>query len=370
MEISLDDLKPIVTDTDDTRRTICWFTPPTDSDPRIRKRVWVEWQSMQPHHLHNLQAGAEPHVLERFRALVSLLREDLYTRQFNAVKCLGYCQCIQTQRGPGQQHITEHAELSYGLVFENPRGIDPSWRYITLLELLESSQDVRAIRSLSARITLMKSLAECIERLHAINWLHKGLRSDNILFFFDPHSSSSHGEHWHDQIAISNPFLSGFTYSRPESARYMSENPPAVAGEDFYRHPAIQGAGGPRDSSGARGGYRRFHDIYSLGIILLEIAYWRPVYRILGYKNPRQARPLEIAEAREELLSGRCRRKLESLVGDDVAEVIMDCIEGVSVFGSESESGGHAAGDHGEGNVDLQRNFYDAVVKKLVDLHI
>lgn len=118
----------------------------------------------------------------------------------------------------------------------------------------------------------MKALVESVEKLHAVNWLHKGLRSRNVIFF-PPYSGD---------YDLSQPYLSGFDYSRPENADYWSESPPSMVAEDLYRHPAVQG--GPREDS--RGfGYQKQHDIYALGIILLEISYWKPIYSILGFEN-------------------------------------------------------------------------------------
>ncbi|RYP47071.1 hypothetical protein DL768_006798 [Monosporascus sp. mg162] len=117
------------------------------------------------------------------------------------------------------------------------------------------------VPSLSDRLKLMRTLTHCIERLHAVGWLHKGLCSDNILFF---HGAKA-------DIDLSEPYLSGFDYSRSAAASSLSEVPASSSLLDgIYRHPNVQGQY-PIEGSSEREGFNRYHDIYSLGIVMLEM---------------------------------------------------------------------------------------------------
>lgn len=73
------------------------------------------------------------------------------------------------------------------------------------------------------------------------------------------------------------PILSGFEYARPQSSKTTSRS--LEPKWDIYRWPGIQNDV-PRVSNS-----RKTYDIYSLGLVLLEIAHWQPLHRILGLKR-------------------------------------------------------------------------------------
>ncbi|KAK1966154.1 hypothetical protein LY78DRAFT_692941 [Colletotrichum sublineola] len=316
-----------------SQRCPAWYIPSFES----WRRVWIEWKSAEPRQHHMGIRRSDSMVVSRFEALVKLLREDAYTAQFRALKCLGY-----------YVEDVSATETRLGLVFENPQGVDSSALPVSLLELLNK----RPKPSLSARLQLIKILTDCVERLHAVDWLHKGLRSENILFF----------NHAESRIDYQRPFLSGFDYSRPESADFMSEVPPHIGSEDLYRHPAVQGS--PRDD--AHGfGFKKHHDIYSLGIMMLEIIYWAPIEIVLGFNEKQIELPSETARVKGILLNGRFADDVRGYIGDAVSEAVMSCLMGpspsqVPMFGAHSAENGAR----------LQEWFFIAVIQKLRELRI
>lgn len=134
-----------------------------------RRRIWVEWK-VAPRDPWASVNGPEPGVLRRFEALVSLLRESEVTAQFRAPKCLGYY----------QQRATA-SEIRYGLVFVIPSSVHVDSSPLSLRGLIADKG--RPTPSLTLRVRLMRTPVESVEKLHAVDWLHKGLRSDNIFFF-------------------------------------------------------------------------------------------------------------------------------------------------------------------------------------------
>lgn len=96
--------------------------------------------------------------------------------------------------------------------------------------------------------------------LHVANWLHKAICSDNVLFIRQSGASGPNG-----QISARSVYLAGYEFSRPGRLR----DPTQPAGDvvrSVYAHPAYRG-GDVR--------YRRLFDIYSLGVVLLEIGLWQ-----------------------------------------------------------------------------------------------
>ena len=117
------------------------------------------------------------------------------------------------------------------------------------------------------RIILAYKLAAAIQYLHSVHRTHKALRSDNVLFF-----SSN------DTLDIAQPRLVGFKYSRsPGRDGRFWEGPEAACNvwTELYAHPDCPGMGNKPT-------YRKTFDIYSLGVILLEISHWKTIDHGLG----------------------------------------------------------------------------------------
>ncbi|KAF2145002.1 uncharacterized protein K452DRAFT_244554 [Aplosporella prunicola CBS 121167] len=275
-----------------------------------RKQVWIEWKTFEP---QAFDGEPDPMILERIRALTALLKENNRSGQFRAPQCLGYFRDIDPN---GEDRYR------FGLVFEKPNDVQQSTRPVSLLDLLRDESI--EMPSLTQRIALACVVAECLERLHAVNWLHKGLRSHNILFFHNAHDP---------ELDLSAPYISGFDYSRPAQNEDMTEKPPENAAYDLYRHPHVQSCGSTPSSS-SRSGFKKSFDIYALGVILLEIAHWKPIDEILGLGYVRMIKPSATLAVRGRLLrEPRFLGYVRSHLGDVLAGVVHACLEGPGAFG-------------------------------------
>lgn len=315
--------------------------------PHARKTsIWIEWKTYEPPPFH--PTGPDPKILERVKALAALLKENNRTNQFRAPHCLGYFQDIDPDTGE------DHCR--FGLVFEKPASAHPSTQPISLHTLLTRG-DID-MPSLTDRIALMRLLSEALERLHAVNWLHKGLRSSNILFFSDCGPAD---------VDFGDPFISGFDYSRPAMNDDLTEKPPENAAADVYRHPRVQGSG-LRESSSPSSSYKKSYDLYALGVILLEIAYWKPIDAIVGIENLARAKPGVVFGVRTRLLDGKepFLRHVRSHLGNTVEAVIRSCLQGPQAFGLRE---GADEKDE-EVGAELQKAFYEKVVKEFVQMKI
>jgi hypothetical protein len=140
----------------------------------------------------------DPKIEERVKKLAALLNKESRKVHICAPYCLVYFVDESKDR-----------DSRFGLVFENPASVTSHTVPTTLREWIEAANDptMDAIMpSLTDRITLMRVLGETVERLRAVDWLHKGLRSANILFF---QKESGEEANW------AEPYLSGFDYFRP-----------------------------------------------------------------------------------------------------------------------------------------------------------
>ncbi|KZF26463.1 hypothetical protein L228DRAFT_279660 [Xylona heveae TC161] len=232
----------------------------------------------------------------------SLRHPDLHT-----LDCYGYFDDPSCER--------------YGLVYKNPQ-TEP---LRTLTSLVEDP-NIRT-PDLDERIRLAHTLAIALWSCHSLDWLHKTFCSFNILF---PHASDDSSDSSdakpetrpsksekedskssksskassppssrsstpsagkpttattngttngttkdrspshpsaNTTVSLSNCYVTGFDSSRPEHLDEMTVASKNEIGQDLYRHP---------DSLGVwRQSYCKAYDIYSLGLVLLEIGLWK-----------------------------------------------------------------------------------------------
>ncbi|RBR09917.1 hypothetical protein FVER53590_25664 [Fusarium verticillioides] len=138
--------------------------------------------------------------------------------------------------------------------FSYPAGVSDK-EAVNLNELIEDGQGPDA-PSLTLRFHTALSISLAIGAFHADGWLHKSMRSESIRFFYDQD----------DRCIYKNPYLVNFEYSRPEMADTIFASDPDV-GRNLYRHPDRQGLPTVK--------FNKAHDLYSLGVVLLEIGVWQ-----------------------------------------------------------------------------------------------
>lgn len=134
------------------------------------------------------------------------------------------------------------------VVYRAPSGSEPP---STLRQLLLEQPSV----SLSAVIRVARQLIQSVSYIHACDFVHKNIRPENILVFSNNESS------------LGSSFLLGFNQFRNANFQTNMIGDPAWH-RNLYRHPQRQGAS-------VQERYVMQHDIYSLGVCLLEIGLWR-----------------------------------------------------------------------------------------------
>ena len=175
--------------------------------------------------------------------------------------------------------------------------------------------------------------------VHAVGWVHKAINSSNILI------ASKHNE---DGLGSAN--LVGFSGTRRVDAVSTGIDKYSFNWKlQLYTHPERQGRAIEAHIHNAWSNYRAsanradwevpvileandtalvnfslYHDIYSLGVVLLEIGLWRNLESFLNQQN----QPLlqESDEEGRRTILKELAKQLRTLMGDRYYEVVRECL--------------------------------------------
>jgi len=111
----------------------------------------------------------------------------------------------------------DQSTSQFYLVYSLPPECEEPCKPKCLSEIFRSSRP-----SVGARIGLARSLALITSKVHENGWLHKGIRSDHVLFF--PRGTGR-------RISIRNVRLVGFDFARKDRPHEYSEKPMCVHGD-------------------------------------------------------------------------------------------------------------------------------------------
>lgn len=240
-------------------------------------------------------------VRESIGKLVSLLGESSAPRKLHTLQAVGY--------------VDDPDHHCFWIVFQFPLGPigpsapDPRTSEPLSLQKLFSSP---LKPPLEARYRLAKRLVDTFARLYGSEWMHKGINSKNIVFpqIYSPVSVQSFA-------SIQTALVQGFNYSRLltqaqtiDRGKVLNDLESAI-----YRHPYYQGE--------AASGYQIHYDIYSLGLVLLEIALWGPLMDMLAAKHrPGKEPPVALSPDMprfHELEAVELKRRVMIRVGSELA---------------------------------------------------
>lgn len=217
--------------------------------------------------------------------------------------------------------------------------------------------------SLGTRMALASTLADSVFYLHAVAWLHKGIRSNNVVFIEKSERSGPNDDEKGvirgSANILSSPLLSGFDYSRPdlmEESTFHNVRSPA---HDLYCHPDLLQMKAKRS--------RKAHDMYSLGIVLIEIAFWQPIESVLDVEV-RRSRLLEIGHKLAKLNQpdSALRSRLAARVGDGYVRAVNTCVNDAS--GSITPAGAEEMDP--SVTSEKQKMFFEQVVEELRNFRV
>jgi len=305
-----------------------------------RRRVWIEWKE------YDVQGPSDVNpskavIFERVGKLAALLNHSPKPEAFRTPHCIGFFDKAGHESDSEDEDILN---CRLGLVFERPKDdkLHQTLPPISLRELLHD----RRKPTVTERVQLAHAISKCVLYLHAVNWLHKGLRSHNVIFF------RTVGHH----IDYSKPYLSGFDFSRPARPEEMTDIPVDDVEHNFYRHPKVQSA-----NANERSRFRKSFDVYSLGVMFVELAHWKAIDAVLGIDlNRARGRPALALGVRKSLLEPSRLGEIGACMGKIFEDVTRACITGTEEVGVPDMEPGN----------DSQIMFYDKVVKRLGEVNI
>jgi serine/threonine protein kinase len=167
----------------------------------------------------------------------------------------------------------------------------------------DHGSDDSAVPNLEIRIKLALGLALTLHKLHLTSWLHKSIRPDNILFLEGPSTNPD----------LTRPTLVGFEYSRPnEPSQHSDCARVRNRRHDVYKHPECQGEISER--------FKPVYDMYSLGVVLTEIGFWKPAEKLAKMEEN------DYAEITRKKLLEKAESELAGKMGSKYLEAVTRCL--------------------------------------------
>jgi serine/threonine protein kinase len=148
-------------------------------------------------------------------------------------------------------------DKNYGLIYRLP-AMKTDFICESLTNILLKPEYCTLLRSdLENRLKLARALARTLLQLHIVDWVHESFYPDNILLF---------GEQQSGKIAFdwAKPYLVGFGSSRPNTVSSSEYNYKLKWSYKLHNHP-------DRNDPTKHNPFKKLYDIYSLGVVLLEL---------------------------------------------------------------------------------------------------
>jgi len=309
------------------------FRPPDGLKGRISEAV----------HLTSITLSTKPntdslYIIDTFRLEgPSLGKRDSNTFQVNARLLIHRLQRVDPShfgilecRGAVRDYDDAGDLRALAYIFRPPQHMTRSKRPLSLREMLISGPEP----SLTWRAAIAIQLATAVCYVHTLDLVHKNIRPENAIGL-----TIQDGVRNAERVSL---FLFGFGQVRLESGatRRMGDN---SWEKDLYRHPSRQGVS-PQDD------YVMQHDIYSLGICLLEIGLWGSLVMYDDTQSPKSGNlpgfsvggtPHQLPAVLKAQLIATANEHLPMKMGDRYRTVVVDCLtcldEGNSIFDDDAE---------------------------------
>ncbi|EJC99801.1 uncharacterized protein FOMMEDRAFT_160243 [Fomitiporia mediterranea MF3/22] len=200
------------------------------------------------------QAVSETDNIARLFAEERSGTANVYTASFGILRCCGWAQVS-----------TRFLSTEHDLVLRPPSGTS-SPRTLRMLLLDGPPQ-----HPLESRLQFCIQLATSVLIVHSLNLVHKDIRPDSILVFESLKPLNAKEDDFFPK-KLGSPYLARFDRARSEDVDTVI-NPFAYSPymRDLYTHPV-------HTTSAEHIRYSMRDDIYSLGVVLIEVALWKSLF--------------------------------------------------------------------------------------------
>jgi serine/threonine protein kinase len=247
------------------------------------------------------------------------------TAVYSLAKVLHRSDPDQTQILKCDGYFHDEKTFRFGLIYEIPPNLschcdaNGAKRVLSLSDLF--TQIPRF--SMSHRFRFACDVAKAVLYVHLAGWVHKSIRPNNVIILEDPSLDRVR----QFPYSLPRPFLAGFEYARSlKTASNRSSD--AEWQLNIYRHPRRQFL--ERNSM-----YNMSHDVYSLGVVLLELCLWGSAgfvpfqMREEPFKGKRgeQMKEVLLSLARGTFTESSKEKGVAVQMGDRYGELVRYCLE-------------------------------------------
>jgi hypothetical protein len=239
----------------------------------------------------------------------------------------------------------EHDEFKYRFVFKFavPSRYDGS--HHTLYHAIKTFKNIFR-PTLDERFIMASRIARAIQHWHNVDWVHQGICPHNIILFDvdEGQQPNSKQRSKHVRLDYQTPYLLGFDNSRPYAepslTPYVEDLP-----FDVYHHPETQEL--------CRDDHTKVHDLYSLGVVLLEIGIWHTAEDMVSEQH--KGKDKVEKEIMYKILKWNAHNRLAHYAGTEYQQAVLTCLE--SDFGVDCDN---------KRNTKPAEAFQELVLDKLV----
>lgn len=191
------------------------------------------------------------------------------------------------------------------ILYRSPKSHPWASKPPSLHDLLTRGQNAKP--SLENRFSSARALAGTMLAIHSSGWLHKNMRSKSVLML--PRSLNN---------SEPSPFVVGWGTDSPQERSTFDLEPNLYRHQDQFGRPSAD--------------YAYNHDIYSFGVVLLELGLWKTMSTMFARRIEKTPR-FDVSQQRN--LSHRIKNHILDLassielkreMGSRYAEVVVSCL--------------------------------------------
>ncbi|KAI5928244.1 hypothetical protein F4810DRAFT_185358 [Camillea tinctor] len=209
---------------------------------------------------------------------------------------------------PFRGYLNDPSSSRFAFYFDYPQDVSDH-EPTTLHRLIEDGNGASRLY-LPQRFKIALTISRALGAFHADGWVHKSVRSHSVIFFYNNENQSMYDK----------PYLVDFEFSRPDAGATLLAFDDDLE-RNLYRHPDRQEL--------PIIGFNKMHDVYALGIVLLELGLWQTARSIYdtARKEGREASVRNATRMQGTYLA--CARKdIGHIMGPDYLEAVITCLSG------------------------------------------